>query len=89
MKTSKVIIDRCKVRLTTSNNGASWTVTDTNRSRRQTASVINTGKGKWNVRIDRQGEPYLYAANVCTSTPEAAYEYAIEFGVRYPQALEV
>lgn len=84
MAAKKIMIDRSKIRLTTANKGGCWIVTDTNRSRRQTAEVLNRGQGNWNVRIDRAGKPWKYLANVRTETPEAAYEYTVEFGQLYP-----
>lgn len=80
MKTQRKVIDRSKVRVTTAPNGINFYVTDTNPSRRCTASILNVGGNGWNVRIDRAGEVWKYLANIKTQTPEAAYEYCLEFG---------
>lgn len=71
---------RSKIRLTATPNGINFDVVDTNKSRRCTASILNCAASGWNVRIDKGGKPWKYAAGIKTSTPEAAYEYCHEFG---------
>jgi hypothetical protein len=80
MEMKVAIIDRKKIRLTATENGINYEVTDTNRTRRCTAHILNVAGNGWNVRIDKNGKVWKYAANIKTSTPEAAYEYCQEFG---------
>lgn len=71
-----------KIRESKSENGLVTFITDANKSRRQTAEVLEVmknGKVAYNVRIDRFGNPHKYIAAVPTVTPLAAYEYACEF----------
>jgi hypothetical protein len=72
---------RSKIRLTPAPNGINWNVTDTNKGRRCTASILNCAGAGWNVRIDKGGKVWKYSKGIKTATPEAAYEYCQEFGL--------
>lgn len=68
--------DRNRVHQSTSPNGLVHTFADVNNGR--VAEVLDCA-GTWNVRIDSGGKPERYIAGVKTATPEAAYEYALEY----------
>jgi hypothetical protein len=81
--TSKPTILRAKIRFTQMPNGSGFYVTDSNKGRRCTASILHAGSRGWHVRIDKGGVAgWKYAAFIPTATAEAAYEYCHEFGTR-------
>jgi hypothetical protein len=83
--TRKPKIERKKVIVSRWSNNCGYTVTDTNRSSRGYAEVLLTAKGRCNCRIDRNGKPWKYAANIPMDNPEAAYEYTLLCGEMYDE----
>lgn len=78
----KPAILTAKIRETVSPNGLVTFITDTNKTRRQSAEILEVmhfGRKAFNVRIDRNGSVAGYLANICVDTALAAYEYACQF----------
>lgn len=80
--TRKPAFDAKKIAARVWSNGVGYTVVDSNRSSRCVAEVILTGPGKSNCRIDRNGNPWKYAAGIPTQNPHSAYEYTLLSGTR-------